>query len=183
MRGGGPAEAPVLPAVEDYLAEMGDCILQEPGDELDLQAGCALGACVGDTLAEISAALAAEPVCDVYGTGEAYCGFRGLGIRTLSAAFPDEAEPDPDAVVISLWVSGEFVGADSEGLGLGTGMRCFVDQQGMPDKATLGPGADGWGIAEATWYDLGIVVRDGAAPWIQTDVDGSVDQITFFIDE
>ena len=43
----------------------------------------------------------AEPVCDVYGTGEAYCGFRGLGIRTLSAAFPDEAEP---AEARMLWV-------------------------------------------------------------------------------
>ena len=164
--GGADTEPPVT--FLDLLAAMPPC---EPGSTdglLDLEDGCADGACVNMDYDAMVAAIGEAPTCDSiyirlgdsYESSQLSCDWsNGLGM-----SFADDDQdglPDTGARGWPLYVDLPWEGGTTEGLGLGASMSCFVDLLGPPDSASIDAGPEeGYLITYLYYGSIGLSVHD-----------------------
>ncbi len=105
------------------------------GTTLDLEAGCARGACVGMTMAEVKSVLGEPTNCDDF-SGSVSCQW-AVGVSLDFVDTNHDKLPDLGAESEFLTVSRPFDGATASGLGLGVSMRCFAETYGEPVSLNL----------------------------------------------
>lgn len=101
------------------------CDAKDPANDIDLNAGCVSGACIGDSLADLEATWGAGD-CD---------GDECEWTTGIKADFDGNA--DDGGLVETLTVREPFAGADEDGLGIGVEIRCFAEKLGQADTATF----------------------------------------------
>ncbi len=181
-----PEEEPAT--VEDVLDALPACEGGYDDGRMDIEAGCADGACVGMTYAEINEALAEEGYCFAYHIdydgneyGYAFCDWSN-GISTDFADDDFDGLPDEGNRAYSISVNLPFDGGTSDGLSLDAGMRCFVDALGKPTSASFTTGGEdgGWLLRSLSYGDLGLYVNDSYDKNGDYIPNGRVDSLTLY---
>lgn len=140
------------PTVDDVISSWEPCELAPGNGQLDVEAGCAAGACSGDTYVEMVAALGAEADCQESFFGDLSC----LWSVGIYAYFPDmDGDGVPDAGETAFGVHTElpFDGTTESGLGLGIPLECWVTNLSPPDELQINYLGNSWAVHEASWYD------------------------------
>jgi hypothetical protein len=163
-----PAGAP--PTVDDVLATLPACAPVIGDGRIDLGAGCAAGACVGATYAEVSAALGAPGHCDTDAseyagvtTSQVYCAW-DIRVGVYFADDDRDGVADARAVANGIYAFSGFEGATIDGLGFDAGLGCFLDVLGAPDGVSLVRSGADWSVSAAWWTEAGLSWVDGAEP-------------------
>lgn len=168
------------PTVEDALENLPGCEPREPGERLDIAAGCADGRCVDDQFESFVASFGPPESCrpiDPLGQ-QVECDF-GEGRLPVFAADSDEPAPSDRAIWIRL--RADFEGSDPTGLGLGIGPRCFVEQLGVPDRVSFEQVNGVLEVVELRWEvtgpDAELLARDVERSNGGNGPDGAIDNL------
>lgn len=111
------------------------CTPREPGERLDLGAGCADAACVGETYGTMLEILGPPESClfaDELG-GRWTCVWQESELRVVFGGSNPSA-PTPEARALELGLYPGWDGADTQGLGLEISFRCYTASLGPPDE-------------------------------------------------
>jgi hypothetical protein len=167
--------------VSDVLGALPACELGSTDGTLDLNAGCADGACAGMTYLEIVDALGEEGECErfsfesgSYSSSVADCSWND----GVSASFDDLDEdgiPDDGAITYDIGVASPFAGGTDDGLGVGASFSCFVAALGDPDDVTFDLVDKDWVVSSASWNLQGLRAYDYYGDRGSYDPDGYVD--------
>ena len=147
---------PVPPSWDDAIDDAYDDLpARDRGEgdgELDLERGCASGACLGMTRAEIEAVLGEPDDVAVSNSAWVILDWWSLGTEVW---FYDPGNTDvaePDAIASGVQVYPGYAGSTDDGLSPEQSLRCFVDVLGDPDSITFRD-SSGWGISTMNWGD------------------------------
>lgn len=174
---GGCADIPGGEDVEGYDA-LPACTLLEPGSRIEVDAGCADGACDGETYDAIVASLGEEGECETL-SGFAFCQWQEGGLTSLFTDDDGDAVPDTGATAAGIHLAPPYDGTTEDGLGVGVSMRCWLDVYGWTDEVEYLTIDGAASITELWWPDRGLFVDDfspaeGEAP------DGYADALSLF---
>lgn len=164
------ADELTLDDLQDHLPR---CVPGVSDARLDVETGCADGACIGMTYDELVGVLGEEPGCysysfDIGGTVFGYVSCdRTSGIGASFA--DDDLDGEPDGAADSLSVDLPCDGGSAVGLSLGIQMSCFVGALGDPDGVEFGLDASG------NYVITGLSYFSAAQP---LTVDDSYDNVT-----
>lgn len=179
------AEEPADPTVEDLLAALPACDPGATDGRIDVQSGCADGACAGMTLPEVEDALGEEGYCqsiavdfDSFAYAYVSCSWSvGIG-----ASFDDDdgdGLADPTAETFAIYVDLPYEGGTADGLGLGANAACFVDALGAPGSVRFALDGGEWLATSLSWSEIGVyddyVNKNG-----DFGPDGRIDGITLY---
>lgn len=159
------ADDPTVPGSEDFPA----CEALPAGTRIDVNAGCADGACHDTTFDAMNEALGEVGVCSS-AANLAFCDW-SMGIGTFFADDDGDDAPDEGALGSGIFLDPPFDGTTEDGLGLGVSMRCWVERYGYTDEVEYQD--DGAWITELYWTPEGLFVHD-------EDGDGYVDEVSLF---
>jgi len=137
---------------DEALAALPECDYLGPGDRIVVDAGCVDDACVGMSLAGISAVLG-EGTCE----GDAFDGEPiGCAWNNVSVRFEGEAGTYvEDGIATSIAAIDEFDGSSPEGLGLGISLSCYLEVLGEPDDIHYTDTDFGLSPWHTTWDGIG----------------------------
>jgi hypothetical protein len=161
----------------DPLDALPACTPGEPGDELDIDAGCFDGVCLGHTIDEADEAYGEAGFCLAFGTS-ALC-FWGDGILGSATDTDGDGVPDVGARLWAVQVLDPWAGANADGLMLGLGMGCFTDSLGPPDSLTFTLVDDQLIASAASWTDSYFAITDQQDASFALVPDGLVETISF----
>ena len=118
----------------DYLAATPACTSHDGDGRLDLDLGCADGACSSATYDEWVVALGDPGECSQSSTGSNVRCEWSQGIRTYFDDDDADGLPDAGDAAGVVYVSPPYDGLTQEGLGLGVSLRCYTDALGDPSR-------------------------------------------------
>ncbi|MES2638787.1 MAG: hypothetical protein V4850_04875 [Myxococcota bacterium] len=158
------------PTVDDVLATL-PCGEPVTGDgRIDLATGCAAGACVGATYADVSAALGDPGHCDTDAseyagvtTSQVYCAWDSH-VGVYFADSDRDGVADARAVADGIYTFAGFQGTTTDGLGMDAPLGRFLDALGAPDGVSLVRAGADWSVSAAWWTEAGLSWVDGAEP-------------------
>jgi hypothetical protein len=173
--------------VEDVLDALPACEGGYDDGRIDIEAGCADGACAGMTYDDINEALAEEGDCssyyvdfDGYAYGYSMCAWSN-GVSTDFADDDQDGVPDAGDRAYSIALDLPYDGGTAEGLSLDSHPRCFVDVLGDPSSASFAMDEDGeWLVRSIAYTDLGLYVYDSYDKVGDYVPDGRVDGMTLY---
>ena len=167
------------PSIEDVLLGQPDCIRREATGEIDLTAGCADRACVGDDFATIDNAVGGfgSRQCIDRSSNETECFWGGV----IGARFPsDPSEPDTPAAgegADRIRLLSRYQGASADGLGTRIGTRCFVEVLGSPDLVVFENVEGSLLVSQIEFDRFGLVALDDDDGRGNEQPDGTIDEL------
>lgn len=170
-----PPPDPEPVSATDAIDALPACVPRDEDGLVDLDAGCASGACAGAPAEEWSAALGDDVEC-AYASWSydwAYCAW-SVGIEGL---FPVGAYGEIDPAATSDWVHllPGYDGATDDGLGVGISPRCWTDALGVPNGAYWVDVSGTLALQDLYWWTpYGVEIHDWDGP------DGVVDDVYLF---
>lgn len=111
------------------------CEFEAGNGRLDIDSGCADGACDDALYADMVDALgpASCDASDVI-SETTFCDWQGGALRSHFDDVDLDGVPDPDATARGLYLSEGYDGTSPDGLGLRVSLACFYDVYGEPDE-------------------------------------------------
>jgi hypothetical protein len=175
-----PPETPA-PVVEDVLDNLPPCFLHKPIGDIDLEAGCADGACVEQTIEQWRAALGGDAdECTAIGGPLTSCIWDERRIAGLFDDDDDDGVPDPGGRTDRVQLLPGHPGSTLDGLGTEQGPRCWLEALGTPDVLTYEKVAGTLLLEEMYFDDLRLYVYDWETEDGLNHGDGLVDNIFLF---
>ncbi len=122
------------PDIHDALDTLPPCESDSPDGAIDVENGCASGACVHMPESEMSAALGMDPECTPasWSNTNVYClwpsGIEGLFEDNDQNGWPDEDAPNDRIHLIP-----PYTGQTPDGSGVAVNVSCFIEDFGYPE--------------------------------------------------
>lgn len=137
---------------EDALDDLPPCDRAEGDGRLDLEGGCADGACAGDPIEVFDAVFGPDRACFAasWDANWTYCDWPA-GVQGLFLDADRSGEPDAGVASDRLRVYAPYEGQTWRGVGIDAPTACFLDTLGTPETLVLTDVA-GALVPEELWW-------------------------------
>jgi len=115
---------------EEALELLPDCVPLDPGDRMDIAAGCADGLCAQMSFSELNASNGTTGECESnFDDDWLYCNWGGE-VFAFFDDFDNDGVPDADDTAYGIYIQSDWDGADADGLGMNVSARCVLQLYG-----------------------------------------------------